>query len=232
MDMKINHKEVNLTPYNPIIKRTAYLCYEKFKFNFDKFGYDYGDVELLSSYYAYIYLCNFHKNDDNDRNKMISFIRQCFSRLNTAIRQRSKNISGVATKIMFFKVIDDKKCIDFDKIETQWNKMGLQKVRPKDFNASKKNGEKTLQHMIGTHRVEFTEEWMGDDVKPYEIAMEERQKRMEFEEELERFEQMSPQKKINVLKTFIVKNRTNKNMRSELSICRNMIAKLEKKSYE
>jgi hypothetical protein len=159
-------KEVNvkdIKKFNGIINATAYLMHNKYKFNFDKVGFDVDDIVSISKIYAIGYLNSYSLNNNpiqmdkfvnkyknlynkipsqsqieaTERNQLINFLRQKLHHCSVVCNRKAKNI--IVDKDIHIIVAKTDKSIPVcdNIIATNYKKFGYRKVTRKEFEKAK-----------------------------------------------------------------------------------------------
>lgn len=161
------HDEQDVIKFKPIVNRTAKLMYDKYKFNFDKVGFDLEDVQVVTSIYmlAYMGLYSLKNNEEVrtkyekryakkdvefteqernriERNNLINFLRQRLHHCSTLCSRKGRNIrAGVDIRRAFAETNTSKKASQ-EVILEQYKELGYRKVTLKELKEAKKNAKK------------------------------------------------------------------------------------------
>ena len=168
-----NYDTGSLVHYKSTISTTAHMMFNKFRFAFEKVGFDINDILSVTNIYALAYMSIYSlKNnpqamdkfiaryrstrtststpsvlelDRIERNMIINFLRQKLHHCSIVCERKARNITvGKETTVAF---ANTQKSIDAD-LETivrDYKKLGYRKIKKKELKEIKENSKRKLE---------------------------------------------------------------------------------------
>jgi hypothetical protein len=191
-----------ITKYQPIVRTTAHLMFDKLKFHFNRVGFDINDIIQITNSYllAYMGLYSLKHNKNNfknfvkkyqdahdtkppekeieriERNNLICFLRQRLQHCSTLCERKGRNIRVDKTIRRAFAETADSKPASDDDIATNFKKLGYRPVTCLEFKEAKKralkNHTKTFTDLQGFTIVEICLFDQGIDGVDYQTIVE------------------------------------------------------------
>ena len=136
----ISDNNIDLKPYMALSYSTANLCYNKHQCSFKKIPMTREDVRSISLVYVYIYLSLYKKEGltkKQERNVIISFIRQKFGSISQFCNNKGKNILAREDLIIYVKETANSKKVSRVEIAENPTKYGYDIIDKRLFNRAK-----------------------------------------------------------------------------------------------
>ena len=161
-----SHDEQDVIKFRAIVNRTAKLMYDKYKFNFEKVGFDLDDIKVITNVYMLSYMGLYSlKNNESvrkkytkrylkkdkefdqkemdriERNNLINFLRQKLHHCSTVCNRKARNIrAGIDIKRAFAETESSQKSCN-EVILTDYKRLGYRKVTSKELKEAKKRSK-------------------------------------------------------------------------------------------